>query len=108
MEHTNVNSTMEPKEADTELRMSDEESQSASVDEAEGTTSGTIAGFETRLVRYSKIFFIFSVVAAAMAVGCITFLVLRKGAVPKTTSGKVRRSEARARWADPDTLTLTP
>ena len=79
MEHTR--STMKPKEEETELRMSDEESQSVSADDAEGTTSGTIAGFETRLVRYSKLLFILSVVAAALAVGCITFLVLRKGEV---------------------------
>ena len=37
---------MKPKEEETEFRMSDEESLSASANEAEGTTSGTIAGFE--------------------------------------------------------------
>ena len=69
---------MKQEAPDTELRLSDEESQSSDPQEV-STTQGTIAGYETKLVQYSKIIFILSVAAAAVAVGCITFLVLRSG-----------------------------
>ena len=69
---------MDQKVPDSELRLTDEESQSSDRQEV-STTQGTIAGYETRLVQYSKIIFILSVAAAAVAVGCITFLLLRSG-----------------------------
>ena len=66
-------------ETSTELRATDEESQTEDNAFEDDSERDTIAGYETRLVQYSKAIFITAIVIVAVTLGCITFLSLRSG-----------------------------